>query len=258
MWDSRPDYDDDFTKAVTTHYPPLIRLLITKGGRQNTQDARGDTPMMLAIRSHDREIVDLLANYQPDYTLQNLYHHTAAIEAVLADDPDSLKISLSRDDSLQVAQATALARKFGKRRAYNKLVEILGAYAANDLSGSALESPLRFFSIGNTVSFAYSPTTILPDVCGIPSSIILFQGKVCRIDGETISVKWDSISNINNNDMKCSRQHHFRIERKTDDSWNTIFLGSCGVAPTKFNSFPNSFNYRQFVIPELALKSRPR
>jgi ankyrin repeat protein len=106
---SQLDYGHDLTRAVAAHYPPLIRLLITKGAMQNTQDAYGDTPLMQAIRSGDREITKLLLQYQPNPYLLNRSNHSAATEAVLTDDPESLKSVLMQDDRLQVAQTLGLA-----------------------------------------------------------------------------------------------------------------------------------------------------
>ncbi|ODP34012.1 ankyrin repeat domain-containing protein [Pandoraea sp. ISTKB] len=246
------DYNDDFTKAIATHYPPLVRLLITKGGKQNTQDANGDTPMMLAIRSRDREIADLLTRYGPDYSLQNTAHHTAAIEAVLANDADSLSTSLIRGDMFQVAQAAALAKKMHKRRAYDKLSEMLGAPVVDEISSLALTSNMRsYLNVGNTVSLSYSPPGNVPDLCGKPQTVFLFQGKVCRVDGNSVSVEWQSVSNLNNADMSCSPQHHFRLERSADAQRNSTYLGNCGSAPAVFSALPSTFDYKQFLIPEL-------
>ena len=245
------DYNDDFTKAVAAHYPPLVRLLITKGAKQNTQNAIGDTPLMQAIRSRDREMTQLLMRYQPDYSLQNKAHHSAALEAVLADDPDSLSVSLARDDMLQVAQAAAVARKLNKRRAYNKLAEILGAAGADQLSSSALTDIRPYIAVGNTVSIAYSPPANVPNLCGKPSTVFLFQGKVCSVEGTELSVEWQSVSNLDNDDVSCSPQRHFRLDRSPNAQRNLTYLGACGVAPGAFSSLPATYDYRKFIIPEL-------
>lgn len=245
------DYNDDFTKSVNAHYPPLVRLLITKGANQNTQDINGDTPLILAIRTHDREITDLLSHYQPDYSLQNNKHHSAAIEAVIADDSDSLAMTLVRDDMLQVAQVSALARKLKKRRSYNKLSEILGAAGAEEISTFSLENILPYFNIGNAVSITYSPPDEIPMICGKKTTTFLFQGKICNIAGENITIEWHSVSNLNNYDTKCSSQHHFRIRKSENIEKNITYLGSCSKAPLLFPQLPTTFNYKQLLIPEL-------
>ena len=229
----------------------MIRLLITKGGKQNTQDVHGDTPMMLALRSHDREIAELLTHYQPDLSLLNIYNHGAVTEAVLADDADSLTSVLVREDRLQLAQSIGLAIKLKKRRVLNKFAEILGAVAADEIGHSFLDKPLQSFVPGSQVAFAFLPSEEKSDVCGKPNSPILLQGKICKIDGEQISVEWQSLSNLSNDDMQCSEQKHFRMERRPDSAWNAKYLGACGAPPTYFSNIPSSFDYRQFVVPEL-------
>jgi hypothetical protein len=245
------DYNDDFTKAVAAHYPPLVRLLITKGGKQNVQDASGDTPLMQAIRSHDREITDLLMHYQPDLLLLNTGNHSAATEAVLADDADSLPSVLVRDDPLQVAQSIGLATKLNKRRVLNRLVDQLGASAVADLGYGFLGSPLNYFVPGSRVAYAFSPEQDRPDVCAKPATKLLLQGRICKVDGNAVSVEWQLLSNLDNEDMHCSPQKHLHFARKPDADWSAKFLGSCGVAPEYFSNLPASFDYRQFIVPEL-------
>jgi hypothetical protein len=245
------DYNDDFTRAVAAHYPPLVRLLITKGGKQNVQDDSGDTPMMQAIRSHDREIAELLTHYQPDLLLLNSRNHSAATEAVLADDADSLPEVLAREDSLQVAQAVGLAIKLTKRRVLNRFVELFGAPTTNDIGQGFLSNPRSFFGLGNRVAYAFSSTKERPDVCAKPATTLLLQGKICKIDGDMLSVEWQSVSNLDNEDSHCSPQKRLRFVRKTNPVWSEKFLGSCGVPPSYFSNLPASFNYRQFIVPEL-------
>lgn len=245
------DYNDDFTKAIDAHYPPLVRLLITKGAKQNTQDARGDTPLMLAIRSRDSELSHLLMQYQPNLLLQNVHHHSAAIEAVLADDADMLSSTLDRSDMLQVAQAAALSRKLDKGRSYDKLAEILGAPGMQEISEFALSDIGRYVEVGNEVSLPYSPGTSLPPLCGTKDTVFLFQGRICKKEGDQVQVEWRSVSNLQNNDRRCSPQHHFALERSSDDLRNKTYLGSCGVAPTAFGALPASYDYRRFLPPEL-------
>lgn len=245
------DYNDDFTKAVATHYPPLVRLLITKGGKQNVQNGVGDTPLMQAIRSHDREIADLLMHYQPDLLLLNTGNHSAATEAVLADDADSLPSVLVRDDPLQVAQSLGLATKLNKRRVLNRFAELLGAPAVDEVGHGFLRSPLAYVEPGSRVAYAFSPTEDRPGVCAKPATKLLLQGKICKVDGSTVSVEWQLLSNLDNEDMHCSPQKRLHFARKQDASWSAKFLGSCGVAPEYFPSLPASFDYRHFIVPEL-------
>ncbi|WP_206951659.1 ankyrin repeat domain-containing protein [Trinickia acidisoli] len=248
---SQFDYNDDLTHAVAAHYPPLIRLLITKGAKQNTQDARGDTPLMQAIRSHDREITELLLRYQPNPYLLSTTNHSAATEAVLADDPDSLKAVLMQDDQLQVAQAVGLATKLDKRRALNMFVQIYGASATYEIGHGFLDTPIKYFRLGSQVAVAFSPTGPRPDVCATPATTLLLQGKICKVDGEHVAIEWETLSNLDNTDRQCSPQRHFRVERKTDQAWDAKYLGMCGTVPGYFPSLPTSFDYRSFVIPEL-------
>ena len=245
------DYNDDFTKAIDAHYPPLVRLLITKGAKQNTQDARGDTPLMLAIRSRDSELSHLLMQYQPALSLQNVRHHSAAIEAVLADDADMVSSTLQRSDMLQVAQAAALSRKLGKRRSYEKMSELLGAPAMQEISDFAVTDIGRYVEVGDEVSLPYSPPSGLPALCGTKGTVFLFQGRICKRDGDQIQVEWRSVSNLQNEDRRCSAQHHFGLERSSDDLRNKTYLGSCGVAPTAFGALPASYDYHRFLVPEL-------
>jgi hypothetical protein len=245
------DYNDDFTKAIDAHYPPLVRLLITKGAKQNTQDARGDTPLMLAIRSRDSELSHLLMQYEPNLSLQNVRHHSAAIEAVLADDADMLSSTLQRSDMLQVAQAAGLSRKLKKRHSFGKLSEILGAPGMQEISDFALTDIGRYIEIGDQVSLPYSPPDGLPALCATKDTVFLFQGRICKRDGDQVQVEWRSVSNLQNDDRRCSPQHHFAIERSSDDSRNRTYLGSCGVAPTAFGALPASYDYRRFLVPEL-------
>lgn len=245
------DYNDDLTRAVAAHYPPLIRLLITKGARQNTQDARGDTPLMLAVRSDDDEIATLLMQYHPNPYLLNRSNHSAATEAVLADDPDSLKAVLMRDDRLQVAQSLGLATKLDKRRALNMFVQLYGAAATDEIGQGFLRTPLNYFQPGSQVALSFSPAENRPDVCATPASTLLLQGKICKVDGERVTIEWQMLSNLNNMDRKCSPQRHFRLERKADQTWDAKYLGMCGTSPGDFPDVPTSFNYRAFIIPEL-------
>lgn len=60
-----------------------------------------------------------------------------------------------------------------------------------------------------------------------------------------------AISNLQNDDRQCSPQHHFALQRSSDDLRNATYLGSCGVAPTAFGALPATYDYRRFVIPEL-------
>lgn len=245
------DYDDDFTKAIAAHYPPLVRLLITKGGHQNVQDAAGDTPLMLAIRSRDSEVTDLLMHYEPDLLLLNSQNHSAATEAVLADDADSLPTVLVRSDSLQVAQALGLATKLKKRRVLNRFIELFGAVRTDDIGHHFLGKPLDNFELGSRVAYAFSPAQDSPDVCAKPATKLLLQGKICKVDGDTVSVEWQLLSNLDNEDNGCSSQKRLHFARKPDAGWNAKFLGSCSVAPEYFATVPASFNYRQFLVPEL-------
>ncbi|CAE6923007.1 hypothetical protein R69608_04203 [Paraburkholderia nemoris] len=245
------DYNDDFTKAVAAHYPPLVRLLITKGGKQNVQDAAGDTPLMQAIRSRDREITDLLMQYQPDLLLLNTGNHSAATEAVLADDADSLPAVLVRDDPLQVAQSLGLATKLNKRRVLNRFADLFGAPAVDEMGHRFLNSPLAYVEPGSRVAYAFSPAEDRPGVCAKPATKLLLQGNICKVDGNTVSVEWQLLSNLDNEDMHCSPQKRLHFARKQDANWSAKFLGSCGVAPEYFSNLPASFDYRQFIVPEL-------
>jgi hypothetical protein len=248
---SQFDYNDDLTRAVAAHYPPLIRLLITKGARQNTQDANGDTPLMLAIRSGDGEITRLLLRYQPNPYLLNRSNHSAATEAVLADDPDSLKSVLMQDDQLQVAQSLGLATKLDKRRVLNMFAQIYGAAATNEIGQGFLRTPMNYFQTGSQVALVFSPAGARPDVCAKPATTLLLQGKICKLDGERATVEWETVSNLNNPDTQCSAQRHFRLERKADLAWDAKYLGTCGISPGYFPDVPVSFDYRTFLIPEL-------
>ncbi|SAL06137.1 Ankyrin repeats (3 copies) [Caballeronia calidae] len=245
------DYNDDLTRAVTAHYPPLIRLLITKGARQNTQDALGDTPLMKAIRSGDREITKLLLRYQPNAYLLNRSNHSAATEAVLADDPESLKAVLMQDDRLQVAQSLGLATKLNKRRALNMFAQMYGAAATDEIGQGFLHTPLTYFQPGSQLALAFSPTSAHPEVCATPSSTLLLQGKICKLEGARVTVEWETVTNLNNTDTQCSAQRHFRLERKADRAWDSKYLGVCGISPGYFSDIPASFDYRTFLIPEL-------
>ncbi|KAG0187776.1 hypothetical protein DFQ28_005861 [Apophysomyces sp. BC1034] len=245
------DYNDDFTKVVHAHYPPLIRLLITKGATQNVQDIEGDTPLMLAIRSHDREVTDLLLRYQPDVSLLNRNNHSAAVEAVLADDADSLQSVLVRNDRLQMGQTMALAKKLNKRRVLNRFVELLGAPMTEETATAFLRKPETYFQPGSQVAYPFSPSENRPDVCATPASRLLLQGTICKIDGRRVDVQWQRLSNLDNGDPRCSPQKHLHFTRKTDEGWNATYLGSCGVPATYFPNMPAAFDYRQFTIPEL-------
>lgn len=245
------DYNDDFTRAIDAHYPPLVRLLITKGGKQNTQDANGKTPLMLAIQTRDREVTSLLMNYQPDLSLLDVNNHSAATAAVLSDDADSLADVLIKSDRLQVAQALTLATKEKKRRILNKFVEILGAAGPQEIAQTFSKKPLTYFELGNRVSYTFAPSENRPAICATTSSRILLQGKICRISGDRIAVQWESISNLLNRDSQCSPQKHLHWERKDDVEWNTKFLGDCDNAPSYFSNLPTTFPYQQFIIPEL-------
>lgn len=245
------DYEDDFTKAVAAHYPPLVRLLITKGGKQNTQDARGDTPLMLAIRSRDQEITDLLLQYQPDLSLLDVQNHSAATEAVLADDADSLKSVLLRGDDLQVAESIALATKLDKPRVLNRFVELRGAADTEEIGRVFLANPLEYFHVGSQVALLFAPAQARSDVCGRPASRLLLQGKICKVDGKRLQVEWQRISNLENENADCSPLKHLHWTRKADGEWNARFLGACGVSPQYFTNVPESFDYRQFLVPEL-------
>ncbi|QCP53498.1 ankyrin repeat domain-containing protein [Trinickia violacea] len=244
------DYNDDLTRAVPAHYPPLIRLLITKGARQNTQDAHGDTPLMQAIRSGDTEVTKLLLGYQPNSYLLNTSNHSAATEAVLADDPESLRSVLMRDDTLQVAQSLGLATKLNKRRALNMFVQMYGAAATDEIGQGFLSNPLKYFRPGSQVALAFSPSDARPEVCGTQTSKLLLQGKICKIDGDRLSIEWQTVSNLDNTNTQCSSQKHFRLERKTDQAWDARYLGMCGAPPDYFPSVPASFDFRTFLIPE--------
>jgi hypothetical protein len=245
------DYNDDFTRAVAAHYPPLIRLLITKGAKQNTQDARGDTPLMQAIRSDDTEVTKLLLRYQPNLYLLSTSNHSAATEAVLADDPESLQSVLMQDDMLQVAQSLGLATKLNKRRALNMFVQIYGAAATDEIGQGFLSNPLKYFQPGSQVALAFSPPDAKPEVCGTQASKLLLQGKICKVDGQRVSIEWQTVSNLDNTNTQCSSQKHFRLERKTDQAWDARYLGMCGTTPDYFPSVPATFDYRTFLIPEL-------
>ncbi|KMY86506.1 hypothetical protein BUMB_03718c [Candidatus Paraburkholderia calva] len=248
------DYGNDFTQAVAAHYPPLVRLLITKGASQNVQDAQGDMPLMQAIRSHDREIAELLLHYQPNLSLINRDGHSAAIEAVLADDADTLSSVLVRDDSLLVAQAVALAKKERKRRVWNRFIELFGMPKAEGLAAEFAAKPLSFVKPGSYVAFPFSPSEDRPNVCAKPASRLLLQGRICKVSGDTVSVEWTLLSNLDNEDPGCSPLRRLHFERKPEEAgqeWNGIFLGSCGVAPSYFANVPATFPYRQFILPEL-------
>lgn len=245
------DYNDDLTRAVDAHYPPLVRLLITKGAQQNTQDANGDTPLMLAIRSRDRELAKLLLQYQPNPYLLSVTNHSAATEAVLADDPASLKAVLMRDDPLQVAQALGLATKLDRGRALNMFAQLYGAAAAYEIGHGFLHAPLDYFRLGSQVALAFPPNDDRHDVCAQRMSPLLLQGKICKVDGERVTVEWETLSNLDNTDRACSQQRHFRLERKADQVWDAKFLGTCGTSPSYFPTLPATFDYRMFVIPEL-------
>jgi hypothetical protein len=247
------DYGNDFTKAVAAHYPPLVRLLITKGASQNVQDDQGDTPLMQAIRSHDSEIAELLTHYQPNLLLLNRDGHSAAIEAVLADDADMLPSVLVREDLLQVAQGVALAKKEHKRRVWNRFLELLGVSRTEELANHFAAKREDFVQPGSRVAFAFSPSEDRPDVCAKPATRLLLQGKVCEVSGDTVRVEWSLLSNLDNEDRDCSplKRLHFERKPEQESKWNGTFLGSCGVAPAYFSSVPDTFPAHQFIVPEL-------
>ncbi|WP_250499870.1 ankyrin repeat domain-containing protein [Caballeronia sp. GAWG1-5s-s] len=248
------DYGNDFSKAVAAHYPPLVRLLITKGSSQNVQDDQGDTPLMHAIRSHDGEMSDLLMRYQPNLSLLNRDGHSAAIEAVIADDADILPSVLVRDDALQMGQAVALAKQARKRRVWNRFIELLGVQHVEEMADNFTARPGSFVQLGSRVAYAFSPLEDRRDVCARPASRLLLQGKVCEVTRGTVRVEWNLLSNLDNEDVGCSPLKRLHFDRKPEPQsteWNGTFLGSCGVAPAYFSNVPATFPASRFIVPEL-------
>jgi hypothetical protein len=128
---------------------------------------------------------------------------------------------------------------------------IYGAAAVDEIGQGFLHTPLVYFQLGSQVALAFSPVSARPDVCATPASTLLLQGKICKLDGERVTVEWQTVSNLNNADKQCSPQRHFRLERKAQNVWNAKYLGMCGIPPGYFPDLPASFDYRMFVIPEL-------
>jgi hypothetical protein len=81
-----------------------------------------------------------------------------------------------------------------------------------------------------------------PEVCATAKSVIQFRGQICEVNGDTLSVVWNSLANTTNSQPSCGSEKVVRWYRKDGDpAYNARFLGSCGVGPQYFKTMPSSF-----------------
>ena len=81
-----------------------------------------------------------------------------------------------------------------------------------------------------------------PEVCATTRSRIQFNGKICEVRGDTLSVAWNSLANITNSQPSCGSERVIRWFRKKDDlAYNKRFLGDCGAHPQYFQTMPSTF-----------------
>ena len=81
-----------------------------------------------------------------------------------------------------------------------------------------------------------------PEVCATAKSTIVFKGRICAVNGEDLSVDWNSMANVTNSQPSCGNQPIVRWPRKENDpAYNSLFFGSCGVRPQYFSTMPSVF-----------------
>ena len=81
------------------------------------------------------------------------------------------------------------------------------------------------------------------EVCATKKSNIRFTGKICEVDGGTVSVLWSSLANTTNSQSSCGSEKVVRWSRnERDPAYNARFLGSCGVPPQYFRQMPAVFD----------------
>lgn len=72
-----------------------MRFLLQKGANPNLQDARGNTPMMLAVEQSFGDGVDILKNYKANVNLANSSGETPLIRAVQMRNYELVRILLA-------------------------------------------------------------------------------------------------------------------------------------------------------------------
>jgi hypothetical protein len=83
----------------------------------------------------------------------------------------------------------------------------------------------------------------LADVCATTASNIEFTGQICNIDGDTVSVFWNSLANTTNTQPSCGPEKVIRWYRKPNDpAYNARYFGLCGVGPQYFKTMPAVFD----------------
>ena len=71
-----------------------------------------------------------------------------------------------------------------------------------------------------------------PEVCATARSVIQFKGQICQVNGEALSVIWNSLANTTNSQPSCGPQKLVRWYRKdADPAYNARFLGLAASDP---------------------------
>jgi hypothetical protein len=116
------------------------------------------------------------------------------------------------------------------------------------------------FSATLTVLDSYSPllgrevrfsivVSAKPQVCAKNPSRLVFEGKICKVNGSNVRVQWSSLANIENAEPACGTKKTITWFRKdADPGWNETFVGSCGKRPSYFENMPNSFRLKDVEI----------
>ena len=85
--------------------------------------------------------------------------------------------------------------------------------------------------LGMAVTYAITAEK-QPEVCAAAKSTIVFKGRICEVNGEDLSVNWNSMANVTNSQQSCGNQQIVKWSRKDGDpAYNSRFFGSCGVGP---------------------------
>jgi hypothetical protein len=121
------------------------------------------------------------------------------------------------------------------------LIAAIGFFATLEILDAY--SPL----LGKTVRYSLSVEG-KPQVCANRKSTILFEGKICRVNGATVSVRWDSLENPSNVEPACGAVEIIKWSRREDEhEGNAMFVGACGRPPAYFENMPRAFDYRELM-----------
>jgi len=99
---SLPIFAQNIFTAAQTNDIPGIKFLLANGAHVNARDAKGETPLIVAVQSGQLRAAKLLLELDADINLQDKAGNTALITAVNAGNTQLVKALLARGADINI------------------------------------------------------------------------------------------------------------------------------------------------------------